>query len=710
MRAPTLSRSAPLLLTLAAISAACGDATPPPRVASPLPPASASAQPAAVAPATTARGVDGAAMDRAVAPGEDFYGFANGGWLRATEIPADRPSTGAFVRIDEAVMLRTRAFLDAAAAGNAAAGSPERRMGDYYASVLDEAAIEARGVAPLKPVFDRLARITDKKALARELGSQLRVDVDPLNHTHFHTSNVFGLWVEQDLNNPARATAYVLQGGLGMPDRSYYVDDAARMQEVRAKYKAYITTLLKLAGIAKPEDKAARVLELEKKLAAVHASRADSSDVAKCNHPWKREDFAVKAPGLDWDAYFRAASLEQQDFIAWQPQAIAGISALLASELLATWKDYLVVRALDRAAPLLPKAFVDAHFALYGTALRGTPQPRDRWKRAIDATNEALGDTVGKAYVERHFRPEHKAEVKSMVEAIAAAFGQRIDAIAWMSAETRAKAKAKLATLRVGIAYPDTWRDDAGFEVVRGDPLGNRERAGLFHAKRELAKLGKPVDRNEWAMNAHEVNALNLPVRNALNFPAAILEPPFFVAEATPAVKFGAIGAVIGHEISHSFDDQGAQFDAEGRFVNWWLPTDLQRFEQSGAALAAQYDRYRPFPDAPVNGKLTLSENIADLAGLAASYDAWKASLGGAPAPVTADGLTGEQQFFISFAQSWQSKMREPALRQRLTTDGHAPGMYRALTVRNLDAWYGAFEVKPSDALFLAPEARVRVW
>lgn len=631
--------------------------------------------------------------------------------MAATEIPADRPSVGPFVQIHERVLLRTRAILEDAAKSGAKPGTDAQRIGDFYASFMDEAAIESKGIAPLKPMLDGLSKLGGKKALAKELGAQLRVDVDPLNNTKFHTTRLFGLWVEQDFNQPTRAGAYLLQGGLGMPDRSYYLDAAPRMEEIRTKYKAYLTTLFKLAGVAQPDARAARVFELEKKIAAAHATRTDSEDVKKANNPWLRKDFATKAPGLDWELFFAAAHLDKQEsLIVWHPQATTGLAALVASEPLSTWKEYLQARAIDRAAPLLPKAFVEARFGFYGTVLRGTPKARDRWKEAIDLTNEALRDEVGKAYVALHFRPQYKAEVQGMVDQIVSAFGRRIDALDWMAPETRSKAKAKLAALRVGIAYPERWRDTAGLEIVRGDAIGNYDRAERFGTQQELAKIGKPMDRGEWVMAPQTVNAVNLPVRNALNFPAAIFEPPFYVPEATLAVKFGAIGAVIGHEISHSFDDQGAMFDATGRLANWWTEVDLKHFEHSGAALVAQFEAYHPLPDAAVNGKQTLSENIADLAGLAAAYDGWRTMLAGSPAPITADGYSGDQQFFISFAQSWASKMREPALRQRLLTDGHAPGQYRAWTVRNMDAWYAAFDVKPSDAMFLEPKSRVRVW
>ena len=696
------------LLTCLATSSlgACGaDETPPPAA----PPAAPPIAPPP-APPSTAHGIDSSALDRAAHPGADFYEYANGAWLKSAQIPDDRSSTGPFVRIVEHVEQRTKAILEECAASGAPPGSPQQRIGDTYASFMDEAGIEAKGLTPLKPTLDRIAKLADKHALAAFLGGDLRADVDALNNTNFDTEHLLGLWVEQDLNDPTRAAPYLFQGGLGMPDRSYYVDPSPHMEAIRTQYVAYLTTLLKLAGVTKPEAKAKEVFELEHAIATVHASRVDSEDVKKANNPWATKTFASRAPGLDWDAYFKAAGLDAQPgFIVWHPAAITGISALVTKTPLAVWKEYLVVHALNHAAPFLPKAFVDASFAFYGTAMRGTPKPRDRWKRAIDVTNAALEEAVGKIYAERHFRPEYRKDLEGMVDALVAAFGRRIDDLAWMSAATKVKAKAKLATLAVGVAYPDVWRDDTGLEIVRGDALGNAERAEVFKYKKALAKIGKPVDRREWVMAPQTVNAVNLPVRNALNFPAAIFEPPFYDPEATPAVKYAAIGAIIGHEISHSFDDQGALFDASGKLSSWWTPEDFAHFEASGAALAKEYDGYRPFPDLAVNGKQTLSENIADLAGLAVAYDAWKSGLGGAPAPVV-DGLTGDQQFFLSFGQSWQSKMREPALRQRIATDGHAPPQYRALTVRNLDAFYPAFDVIAADALYLAPEARVRVW
>jgi predicted metalloendopeptidase len=489
-----------------------------------------------------------------------------------------------------------------------------------------------------------------------------------------------------------------------MPDREYYFADDEHMAELRTRYREHVGAVLRLASHAQPAASADAVVALETRIARAHATRVDSQDVAKANNPWPRGEFATRAPGIDWDAFFEAASLAQQPrLVVWHPGAVAGLSALVASEPLAAWKAWLAFHLVDSHAGALPRAFVEERFAFYGRALSGTPQLRERWKRAVSATNASLGDAVGRLYVKRHFPPEAKAAAEEMVRNIVAAFGRRVDRLDWMSPQTKEQAKRKLGTLYVGVGYPESGRDDTGLEIVRGDALGNAWRAELHQYRRSLEKLGKPVDRREWCMTPQTVNAVNLPMQNALNFPAAILEPPFFDKDKDPAVNYGAIGSVIGHEISHSFDDQGAAFDASGRLANWWTPADLEHFRQASARLVAQYDAYRPFPDLAVGGQLTLSENIADVAGLAAAYDGYRLSLGGRPAPVVA-GLSGDQQFFLSFAQSWRLKIREPALRQRIVQDGHAPDEYRADTVRNLDAWYDAFGVKPGMALYLAPD------
>jgi len=659
-------------------------------------------------PAPKAPAVDVAGMDRAIRPGDDFYGYANGGWMKATVIPPDRAVYGSFTLIEEEVTRRTADLIQAAGKAKAPEGSAAALVGAYYDAWMNEEAIEKRGLEPLKSDLDAIAGITDAASLARVLGAGLRADVDSLNNTNFHTSRPFGLWVSPDFAHPEKNVGYLLQGGLGMPDRDNYLDTDAKSVELQQKYRAHIVALLKLAGIADAETRGGRIYDLERKIAAVHGSRADSLDVLKANNPWPLPEFAKRAPGLDWEAYFAAAGLSKQPMLmVWHPSATTGIAALAAKEPLGVWKDYLTFHAINRASPLLPKSFAEEAFRFYGTALYGQEKPRDRWKRAVGAASGDLGDAVGQLYVEKYFPPSSKAQAEAMVENIKAAFGRRIDALTWMSPATREKAKAKVATLYVGVGYPDHWRSYAGLEIRRDDALGNAQRSELFDYHWSLAKLGQPGDKHEWWMTPQTVNALNLPLQNAMNFPAAILNPPFFFPGGDPVRSYGAVGTVIGHEISHSFDDQGAQFDADGRLANWWTPEDLAHFKEVAARLVAQYDAYEPLPGLHVNGKLTLSENIADVAGVAASYDGYRSAYPKAP---ELDGFSGDQRFFIGFGQAWRSKERPEALRSQLITDGHTPGQFRADAVRNSDAWYTAFDVKPGQKLYLAPEARIKVW
>jgi putative endopeptidase len=663
----------------------------------------------ALSPAAPGAGIDVAGMDPGVSPGNDFYAYANGGWIERQEIPPDRSSYGTGAIVDELTGQRTAALIAEAARG-AAPGTDARKVGDYYASYLDEATIAARSIAPLAPALEQIAAIGDRTALAGALGATLRADVDLLNNTNYDTPNLFGLWVAQDLSDPTRYAAFLVQGGLGMPDRDYYLDPSPRMATLRGQYRSHLAAMLRLARIADADARAGQIFELETAIATAHVARAQTEDVHRGNNHWTRAELTARAPGLDWPAFLAAAGLDHQpDFVVWQPSALVGLAALVASQPLAAWKSFLTYRAIARRADVLPKMFGDEAFAFYAKQLSGTLQQRERWKRAVDATSGALGEAVGRLYVARYFPPAEKARAEAMVQHEIAAFGRRIDQLAWMAPATKAKAKAKLAVLKVGVGYPDRWRDYGGLEVVPGDAYGNAERAALFEYRRNLGKLGQPVDRGEWVMNPQLVNAVNLPAMNALNFPAAILQPPYFDPSRPIVMDYGAIGAVIGHEISHSFDAQGAAFDATGRLANWWTPDDFAHFKASAAQLIAQYNGYRPFPDLAVNGALTVNENIADVAGLAVAYDAYRLAFDGREAP-TVRGMTGDQQFFVSFAQSWRRKAREPALRRQVLTDGHAPAEYRGDTVRNLDAWYPAFGVKPGDALYLPPADRVRVW
>ncbi|MFI4964986.1 MAG: M13 family metallopeptidase [Caulobacterales bacterium] len=653
-------------------------------------------------------GLDLAGMDRNVKPGDDFFAYGNGGWTAKTEIPPDRSQWGTGGELVELTTRRVQDLIKTAAA--APAGTEARKIGDYYSSYLDEAKIDSLGLKPLQPTLARIAAIKDKKALAGEFGRELRADVDALNSTNFQTDHLFGLWVEQDLNDPHRYAPYLLQGGLGMPDRDYYLSANPHMVADRAAYRAHIAKVLALAHVADPQGKAQQIYDLEIKIAQAHAPRAESEDVLKANNPWARADFARKAPGLDWTTFFTVAGLAKRpQFIVWHPRATAGESALVASEPLATWKAYLAFHQIDDYSNVLPKPFADERFAFYSHTLAGTPQQLARWKRAVNATNGALGEAVGKLYVAKYFPPQSKAQVEAMVGKLIDAFRVRIDKLDWMAPATKAEAKRKLSTLKVGVGYPDHWIDYSALKVTPGDALGNAQRAELFEYRRNLAKFGHPVDRGEWAMTPQTVNAVNLPVRNALNFPAAILQAPDFNPVNPIAMNLGATGATIGHEISHSFDDQGAMFDADGRLRNWWTPSDLAHFRASGHALALQYDAYHPFPDIALKGEQMLSENIADIAGLNAAYDAYRLANGGKEGP-SQQGFTGDQQFFIAFSQSWRTKTREALARQRAVTDGHAPAEFRADTVRNMDAWYSAFDVKPGDKLYLAPAERVRIW
>jgi endothelin-converting enzyme/putative endopeptidase len=675
-----------------------------------LPARSQDAAPAKDATQPETHGISIANMDPSVKPGDDFYDYANGGWIKRTQIPPDRGGVGVFTRLSDLSNKRTAGLIDEAAKSNAPAGSNARKIADLYNSYMDEAGIEAKGLEPLRSHLEAIAAIRDKRELSRALGESLRADVDALNNTNFHTPNLFGLWVAPGFNDPEHYAPYLMQGGVQLPDREYYTADNEHMRELRIKYEAHVSAMLKLAGFTDPDTRAKHIVELERAITEKHLTLAENEDVHKANNTWNQSDFATKAPGLEWEEYFKAAGLSgQASFIVWQPSAFVGESALVGSVALETWKDWLAFHLIEAYGGVLPKALVDERFAFFGQTLSGTPQQRPRWQRGVGVVNGLLGDAVGQIYAQRYFSPEAKAQAQAMVENIKASFNKRIEALTWMDPKTKAEAEAKLNTLYVGIGYPDTWRDYAAYEVKADDIFGNLWRGSLFAYHREVARLGSQIDRKEWTMEPQTVNAVNLPLQNALSFPAAILQPPFFDPQAPAATNYGAIGSIIGHEVSHTFDTEGSAFDSQGRVRNWWTPEDLKHFEAATAALAAQYDTYKPFPDLAVNGKQTLAENIADVAGISAAYDGYRASLQGKPAPVQ-DGFTGDQQFFIAFGQNWGSKSREASLRQQVMTDPHSPAQYRSATVRNIDAWYSAFDVQPGEKLYLAPNDRVRIW
>jgi endothelin-converting enzyme/putative endopeptidase len=655
-------------------------------------------------------GISIANMDRSVKPGDNFFLYTNGAWIKRTVIPPDRSRISVFDSLNDLSNKRTLTLIEETGKAKAPAGSNTQKIAELYHSYMDQAGIESGGLRPIEPELKAIAGIRDKTQLARALGESLRADVDALNNTHFHTDNLFGLWVAPGFSDSAHYTPYLLQGGLELPNREYYLSDSDSMRKIRTKYQAHIAAMLKLAGFADVDVRAARIYALEHAIAEKHWSLAESQEVAKANNPWKRSDFPVKAPGLNWEEYFRGAALSQQSmFIVWQPSAFAGEAALVGSTSLDAWKDWLAYHLIETYAEVLPKAIADEHFALVGPVLSGTPQQRPRWQRGVAMVNHELGDAVGQIFAQRYFSPQAKADAEALVTHIIADYRERLRNLSWMAPATKAEAIAKLNALYVGIGYPESWRDYSGYEVKTDDIAGNVRRGELFYYHFNVARIGKPVNRKEWSMTPQTVNAVNLPLQNALNFPAAILQPPFFDPAAPNAVNYGAIGSVIGHEISHTFDTEGSAFDAEGRMRDWWTPSDFAHFRASTAKLAAQYDAYKPFPDLSVNGKQTLAEDIADIAGISAAYDGYQSSLKGKAPPID-HGFTGDQQFFIAFGQNYASKSRPAALREQVLNDSHAPGEYRADTVRNVDAWYKAFAVQPGQSLYLAPQDRVLIW
>jgi putative endopeptidase len=645
-------------------------------------------------------GVDTAGMDKAVKPGDDFYKFVNGAWDKTTPIPADRSSWGGFAVLRDLSDTRTKAIIEEVSKLQNAPGSAGQKVGDFYASFMDEATIEAKGIAPIRPMLAAVDAIKTPADLARAFGAANRMAI----------SVPIGMGVELDLKDNTVYSGYLGQGGLGLPDRDYYLEDKASFVEIRAKYVKHIGNMLKLAGIADADAKAQRIYDLEKKIATTHWSQAESRQIDKLYNPVAATELGAKMPGFDWALFLKTVGIgDLKTVIATQPSALQGAAKLVSSEPIETWKDYLTFKIIKDAAPFLSKAFVDEDFAFDGPILSGTPQNKERWKRGVDVINETLGEAVGEIYVARYFPPEAKAKADELVKNITKAMDARLQKLEWMSPETKVKARAKLAAFTPKIGYPDKWRDYSALKIEKGDVFGNAIRATEFEYNRQLAKIGKPVDRSEWFMTPQTVNAYANPLMNEIVFPAAILQPPFFDPNADPAVNYGGIGSVIGHEISHHFDDQGRKFDPQGKLSDWWTAEDVKRFETYTAKVVKQYGAYEPLPGSKVNGELTLGENMADLAGVNIAYDAYKLSLGGKPTKVI-DGYTGDQRFFLGFGQIWRTKYRDAALQQRLTTDPHTPGNYRAYVVRNLDVWYNAFQSKPGEKFYLPPAERIRIW
>nr|WP_047167591.1 M13 family metallopeptidase [Sphingomonas sp. Y57] len=660
-------------------------------VAAPAAPAAASP---AAKPAYGDFGFDAAGMDRSVRPGDDFYAYANGGWARNTPIPADRSNFGMFTVLDELSMKRSHDILDRISK------TPGTRIGDFYASFMDEAAVDAAGIVPLRPLLDAVKALDGRPAIAAKMGEYLRLGI----RTPFRS------FIDQDDKNPESYIAILRQGGLGLPDRDYYLKSDADMAKTRTAYQAYIAQLLTLAGEPRAEERAAAILAFETELARAQWTRVDSRDSTKTYNKWARGDFARNAPGFDWDAYLKAAGLDGQvDYLIGQPSAFAGMAKAIGAAPVELLKDYLLLAAINAEAPYLSRPFVEAEFAFNQTVLSGTPQNAERWKRGVTLIKEQVGEDLGQEYVKLYFTAETKAAADELVRNVIAAMGRRIDGLSWMSPETKVKARAKLAAFTPKIGYPSKWRDYSALEIRRGDLLGNVLRANAFEWLRNLNKLGKPIDRTEWGMTPMEINAYANFGMNEIVFPAAILQPPFFDPHADPAVNYGGIGAVIGHEISHHFDDQGAKYDMHGRLSDWWTAEDVKRFGVLTDRIVKQYDAYEPLPGLHIQGALTQGENIADLAGLTVAYEAYQMALKGRKAPVI-DGFTGDQRFYLGWAQVWRRSYREANLRQRLLTDPHSPSIQRTWVVRNLDPFYKAYDVKADEKMYLAPADRLHIW
>ncbi len=645
-------------------------------------------------------------VDARVTPGDDFFAYANGGWLKATALPAGNPRWGARDELEEQARRRIAALLDAASA--APSGSAARKVADFRAAYLNEAAIGARGLASLQPLLDRVEKVSNKAELTRLLGRSLRADVDPMGFGIYQSAGVMGLSVEQSIHGEKTNSAFLVQGGLGLPDRKDYLSPDPGKEALRTRYRETIRKMLTLAGFGRADERASAVLALETAIAQSQGTREASANDHNADTVWTRSDFVRRAPGMDWTIFFDEAGLARQgELVVWQPTAVTGLAAQVASRPLEAWKDYLRFHAIHDFADVLPRAFADEALALH-TATESGPQP-SRAERALAATQSAMRDALGRMYVERYFPAGQKARVERISDNVRAALIKRVEAATWMSPATKASALSKLRTLYVGIGYPDQWEDDSSLTVDPADPLGNLRRVSDRDYHKALARLGQPVNLKYWYSAPQTVGALLVFQQNSYVMSAALLEPPKYDHSSSDAAAYGSVGALIGHDLTHYIDVLGADYDTEHRMRHWWAPEDMQRFQALTQPLVDQFAAYQPLPGLSINGKLTLTENIADLGGLAAAFDAYRTTLG---SRVTDTAYVREQdrEFFVAYAQTQRRKISEDALRKQVATNDHAPEDYRADTVRNLDAWYDAFDVRPGQRLYLEPSARVRVW
>ena len=647
-------------------------------------------------------GVDPANFDRSVRPQDDFFRYVNGGWLRNNPIPADRSSYGSFAELADRSEAALRTIIEeAAATRNAPRGSDAQKVGDFYRSYMDTARIEALGARPLRPELNRIARLKSKAALPEQFAHLQRVGVQ----------TPFNFFVGQDARQADRYIAYVGQSGLGLPDRDYYFNEGAKFAETRAAYTRYIEQMLRLSGERNPAAAAQAIVELETKLASSHWDRVRNRDREATYNLRTVAQLDAATPDFAWTRFLRAAGGESTPaVVVRQPDYLEALNREIAATPLETWKQYLRFKVLDSYAPVLSRPFVKANFDFRSGVLQGVEEERPRWKRGVGAVQSGMGEMVGRMYVERNFQPEARARMQQLVDNLMVAFREGIDELEWMSPETKVEAQAKLARFNTKIGYPDKWREYSALELRAGDAAGIAMRASQFGHQRMVERLGKPIDRSEWGMTPQTVNAYYSSTMNEIVFPAAILQPPFFNLAADDAVNYGAIGGVIGHEISHGFDDQGSRSDGEGNLRDWWSPADAAAFKERTERLAAQYDRFCPLEGLCVNGRVALGENIGDLSGLTVAHKAYRKSLNGKAAPVI-DGFTGDQRFFLGWGQIWRTNYRDAALRQQLMVGPHSPAMFRVNGVLpNMPEFYAAFDVKPGDKMYLPPEQRVKIW
>jgi len=658
----------------------------------------------AFAGAAPVSGIDTQYIDASVRPQDDFYRYLNGGWLKTAQIPEDKSSWGTFAKLRDDVLPQLRTIIEAAEADKTRkAGSDAQKIGDMYASFMDEKKLDSLGVKPLAGELNRIRAIKDKKAFPMLIAHLSEIGV----------SAPYGLYVSQDARESTRYAVGISQSGLGLPDRDYYLKkDDAKLADTLVKYEAHVAKILALGGDKHAAASAKAVVALETALAEAQWTKVENRDPVKRYNKMPIAKLAELAPDFDWQHALAAAGVANKvDYvIVNQPSYLGGFNAVLDKTDLATWKSYFEWQLLRRASPYLSKDFADANFDFYSTVLTGVAVKPPRWKSAVGLVENSLGEVLGKLYVSQHFPPERKARMEELVKNLLAAYKSSIDTLDWMSPETKQQAQAKLAKFTPKIGYPNKWRDYSSLAIVKGDLVGNAMRASVFSHQRMINKLGKPIDREEWGMTPQTINAYYNPTMNEIVFPAAILQPPFFDAKADDAVNYGAIGAVIGHEISHGFDDKGSQSDGDGNLRDWWSKEDRANFKAKADALVKQYDGYSPIKGYHVNGALTLGENIADNSGVAIAYKAYKLSLGGKEAPVI-DGLTGDQRFYMGFAQVWRSKTRDEQQIMLIKTDPHSPGQFRANgTMVNQPGFYEAFGVKPGDQMYVAPEQRVIIW